>query len=122
MKPAILINRVISLYLSNLHKILKKAEKDVHVHQQKMLRTFIQKARKTEIGREFGFASINNYKDFARQVPVRRYDEIRTQVHRMMEGETNILWPGLVTWFATLMSLSPVLSRTVCSCRKTRMR
>lgn len=95
-----MINRVISLYLSNLHKILKNAERDVHVHQQKMLRTFIQKARKTEIGRDFGFASINNYKEFARQVPVRRYDEIRSQIHRMMEGETNILWPGLVTWFA----------------------
>lgn len=100
MKSRNLINSIISVYLSNLYKYLMRAEKDIHKHQDRMLNSFITKAKKTEIGREFGFSSIRNYKDFTKQVPVRGYDDIRTQILRMMEGETNILWPGLVTWFA----------------------
>src|SRR5688572_1341123 len=100
MKSRNLINSIISVYLSNLYKYLMRAEKDIHKHQDRMLNSFITKAKKTEIGREFGFSSIRNYKDFTKQVPVRGYDEIRTQIHRMMDGGTNILWPGLVTWFA----------------------
>lgn len=65
-----------------------------------MLRTFLHKAKKTEVGKAFGFSTIKNYADFRNQVPVRPYEEIRNQILRMMEGETNILWPGLVTWFA----------------------
>ena len=100
MRPGNLINSVISVYLARLYQQLRKAEKNMHSKQDEMLRSFIQKARKTEVGREFGFSSIRNYKDYVHQVPVRRYDDIRTQILRMMDGETNILWPGLVTWFA----------------------
>lgn len=100
MRPGNLINTCVAYYLSYLYKELKQAEKNIHMHQDKMLRSFIQKAKKTEIGREFGFSSIKNYADYIDQVPIRGYDEIRTQIHRMMEGQTNILWPGLVTWFA----------------------
>lgn len=100
MRPTSLINSVLSIYLSNLYKQLQRAQKDIHVKQDQMLRSFIHKARNTETGREFGFSSIRDYRNYARQVPVRRYDDIRTQILRMMEGETNILWPGLVTWFA----------------------
>ncbi|MEO5906823.1 MAG: GH3 auxin-responsive promoter family protein, partial [Saprospiraceae bacterium] len=52
------------------------------------------------VGKQFGFSTIRNYKDFTSQVPIRGYEEIRDQIIRMMEGQTNILWPGLVTWFA----------------------
>ncbi len=100
MRPRSLINSGISLYLSYLYKQLQQAEQDIHVHQEKMLRSFIQKAKRTEVGKEFGFKTISSYKDFAAQVPIRSYEEIRDQILRMMTGETNILWPGLVTWFA----------------------
>ena len=62
--------------------------------------SFVQKAKRTEAGKTFGFETIRNYQDFAHQVPVRNYDAIRSEVQRMMKGETDVLWPGLVTWFA----------------------
>ncbi|MEO5907529.1 MAG: GH3 auxin-responsive promoter family protein, partial [Saprospiraceae bacterium] len=93
MRPRSLINTGISYYLSYLYDYLQGAEKDIHVHQDKMLRSFIQKARKTEVGKQFGFSTIRNYKDFTSQVPIRGYEEIRDQIIRMMEGQTNILWP-----------------------------
>ena len=100
MRPGNLINSVIAYYLSRLYIQLQQASRDIHTHQDKQLRSFIQKARKTEAGREFGFASIRTYEDYTRQVPIRTYEEIRDQIARMMAGETNILWPGLITWFA----------------------
>lgn len=100
MRPRSLINSSISLYLDYLYDGLQHRLKDVHHHQENMLRSFVQKARRTEAGRHYGFSSIKTYQDYARQVPVRNYDAIRDQVHRMMQGETNVLWPGLVTWFA----------------------
>jgi hypothetical protein len=89
-----------SWYLSYLYNRLQYRLKDIHPHQDNQLKTFLHKARHTETGRTFGFSSIRSWADFARQVPIRDYDAIRDQIARMMAGETNILWPGLVTWFA----------------------
>ena len=89
-----------SAYLKVLYAQLQKALKDSLKHQDKMLLAFTSKAKNTETGREFGFKSINSYRDYTRQVPIRDYDNIRTLIIRMMEGQTNILWPGLITWFA----------------------
>ena len=100
MRPRSLINTAIARYLSYLYDGLQHRVTDIHTHQEAMLRTFIQKARKTETGKTFGFPTIRTYQDYARQVPVRNYDAIRGHVQRMMQGETNVLWPGLVTWFA----------------------
>lgn len=100
MRPRSLINSGISKYLSYLHKQLQEAERNIHTLQDGMVSSFLQKARNTEVGKEFGFSSIRNYKDFTSQIPIRNYDAIRDQILRMMEGETNVLWPGLVTWFA----------------------
>src|SRR6185436_5998587 len=100
MRPRTLINTWVSRYLSYLHGRLLHAEKHIHHHQDTMLRSFIQKARNTEIGKEFDFSSMQGYHDYADRVPVRNYDAIRDKILRMMKGETNILAPGLVTWFA----------------------
>ena len=100
MRPRSLFNSSISYYLSYLHARLQYREKRIHALQDSMLKSLIQKAKRTEIGREFGFRTIRNAQDYARQVPVRNYDAIRDHIQRMMQGETNVLWPGLVTWFA----------------------
>ncbi len=100
MRPRSLINTGMSRYLGYLHDQLQYAEANIHGLQDNMIKSFVQKAKNTEVGKDFGFASIRSYKDFAAQIPIRNYDAIRDQIIRMMEGEMNILWPGLVTWFA----------------------
>src|SRR5688572_5603913 len=100
MRPRSLINSSISYYLSYLHSRLQYREQKIHQLQDSILKSLIQKAKRTEVGKEFGFSSVKSNADYARQVPVRNYDAIRDQIQRMMQGETNVLWPGLVTWFA----------------------
>jgi hypothetical protein len=100
MRPKSILNTAISYYLAHLYARLRKAEKHIHSLQESQLKSFIHKARNTEIGKDFGFSRIKDYPTFRHQVPIRKYDAFRDQILRMMQGETNILWPGLVTWFA----------------------
>ncbi len=68
--------------------------------QREMLRYLTGKARDTSYGRAHGFSSVRNYEDFARQVPVNTYEELKADIDRMRHGERDVLWPGLVKWYA----------------------
>lgn len=60
----------------------------------------VSKAATTAFGREYDFASIRSYDDFASRVPVRDYVAFSPYVDRMKQGEANVCWPGKVRWFA----------------------
>ena len=68
--------------------------------QEKVFRDLIHKAAETEFGKDHGFKSIKNHKDFVSKVPVRDYEELRFYVDRMVAGEPNILWPGKPLYYA----------------------
>lgn len=52
------------------------------------------------MGTKYDFWSLNNYTKFAQAVPVSQYQDIRSYVMRMIEGEKDLLWPGRTTHFA----------------------
>ncbi len=60
----------------------------------------ISSAQFTEFGKKYNFPSINNYKDFKKNVPIHSYEDIQPYIKRMMDGEKNILWPSPIQWFA----------------------
>ncbi|MBS1626072.1 MAG: GH3 auxin-responsive promoter family protein [Bacteroidetes bacterium] len=68
--------------------------------QQQTLAHLLHRARHTVYGREYGFADIENYRQFAAQVPIHDYDGLKPFFQRMMQGEADILWPGRIQWFA----------------------
>jgi len=98
-RPSI-INSCVASYLAYVHGRLQWALRRIHAHQDAQLHAFLRKARNTEVGLRHGFGSIRNYADFTRQVPVVSYDDIRGDIQRMMRGQPDILWPGLVSWFS----------------------
>ena len=57
-------------------------------------------AKDTEYGHRYGFDGIKTYNDFAANVPVNTYEELKTDIDRMRHGSANILWPGTVKWYA----------------------
>lgn len=59
----------------------------------------IQTASSTEWGTKYDYKHLNTYKDFQR-VPVQTYEDIKGYVDRMRHGESNVLWPGKVVWYA----------------------
>ena len=68
--------------------------------QQAVLRHLIETAANTEYGRAHMFSTTNTYDDFARNVPINTYEELKADIDRMRHGEANVLWPGLVKWYA----------------------
>jgi hypothetical protein len=68
--------------------------------QNNILMKLLDEAKDTEWGKKYGFGSIKNYRDFASQVPIQEYDDLKPYVERLIRGENNILWPTEIKWFA----------------------
>jgi len=54
----------------------------------------------TEFGKKHGFARINNYKEYKKNVPIHTYEDLYPYIKKMMDGEKNVLWPSTIEWFA----------------------
>jgi hypothetical protein len=68
--------------------------------QEKVFKKLIKKAKNTTFGKDHNFSSIQSYQDFARQVPIRDYEGLKSYVDKVVSGEPDILWPGKPLYFA----------------------
>jgi hypothetical protein len=57
-------------------------------------------AEKTAFGIDHKFAQIKSYEAFKEAIPVVDYEGLRTYIDRVVNGEKNVLWPGLPIYFA----------------------
>ncbi|MBO4316258.1 MAG: GH3 auxin-responsive promoter family protein [Prevotella sp.] len=87
-------------FASRQNNILPQYTKDVEELQQRTLQRLIDRGKNTEYGRSHLFNIIHNYEDFAKNVPINTYEELKGFIDRMRHGEANVLWPGTVKWFA----------------------
>ena len=68
--------------------------------QQDTFQKLISKAEDTEWGKKYGFRSIKTIQDFQSGIPVQTYEVVKPFVDRLRQGESNLLWPGEIKWFA----------------------
>ena len=68
--------------------------------QQKVLDYLLKEAANTSFGKDHQFASIKNYDDFKKHVPIRDYEQLSSYINRVVEGEENVLWKGKPLYFA----------------------
>lgn len=68
--------------------------------QKESIMKLVDKASETEWGKKYEYKTINSIEDFQKRVPVQSYDEVKGEVQRLRDGETNLLWPGEIKWFA----------------------
>lgn len=68
--------------------------------QRKQLMSLLDKAKNTEWGKKHDFKTIRSYNDFSQRLPLQGYDDIKPYVIRMINGESNVLWPSVVKWYA----------------------
>ena len=73
---------------------------DAEALQQRVLAYLINKGKNTEYGRKHLFATMKDYTDFAANIPVNTYEELKDDIDRMRHGEADVLWPGTVKWYA----------------------
>jgi hypothetical protein len=68
--------------------------------QQEILYQLLGKAASTEWGKKFRYSSITSIKEYQSRFPVQTYEDIIPYVDRLRKGETDLLWPGEIRWFA----------------------
>ncbi|MFZ1255365.1 MAG: GH3 auxin-responsive promoter family protein [Saprospiraceae bacterium] len=68
--------------------------------QQKELQKIIKTAKDTEWGKRYGFSSFKKTQNWNQMLPLQDYESIKSDIHRMMKGEQDVLWPGRVRYFA----------------------
>ena len=98
--PIPIVNSIASWFLKKrFHQIELFLKYPIDV-QEELLQHLIQKAKNTEIGREYDFASIASYREFANRIPITRYEDNQEKIERARRGESNIFWPTPIKWFA----------------------
>jgi hypothetical protein len=98
--PIPIVNSIASWFLKKrFHQIDLFLKYPIDV-QEELLQGLLQKAKNTEIGKEFDFASIKSYHQFANRVPIFDYESSEKNIERARRGETNIFWPTPIKWFA----------------------
>ena len=87
------------LFVPRQH-ILERYQNEGEILQRAVLDHLLQTAKDTEYGRNHAFTAVKGYDDFISHVPVNTYEELKGDIDRMRQGETDILWPGRVKWYA----------------------
>lgn len=88
------------LFAKHIHKKTQAWANNPVETQQKVFQELIFQAKDTVFGKDHHFSEIKTVEDFAKQVPIRDYEELRLYVDRMVKGEENILWKGKPIYFA----------------------
>ena len=68
--------------------------------QQKVFKDLIRQASKTQFGIDHNFDTIQTFAHFAKAVPIRDYEGLKSYVDKVVQGEANVLWKGKPLYFA----------------------
>lgn len=68
--------------------------------QDEVMGHLVDFSKDTLLGKEYGFSSIANYKDFSERIPIVNYEAMSPLIERARKGEQNIFWPTTIKWFA----------------------
>ena len=75
------------IFAGYIYKKTKRWANNPIETQQHVFDDLIQKARKTQFGKDHNLDAVRTYKDFAKQVPIRDYEGLRNYVDRVVQGE-----------------------------------
>ncbi len=81
-------------YAAFLVRKSKKAVLHPAKSQQLVFESLIITGKKTIFGNDHKFDGINDYTTFKKNVPLREYEELQPYINQMMEGKSDVLWPG----------------------------
>ncbi|WP_088323730.1 GH3 auxin-responsive promoter family protein [Polaribacter tangerinus] len=95
-----IINSIISWFLKKRKHQIELFLKYPNDVQNELLLKLLQTAKNTELGKKYEFSSIKNHADFAKNVPIHKYETFAPFIERCRKGEQNIFWPSDIKWFA----------------------
>lgn len=94
------LTSIARLVFASRMKSLERHNTEGEELQKDVLNFLVSSALGTEYGLNHGFSAIRSYEDFKKNVPLNSYEELKSDIDRMRRGESDILWPGKVKWYA----------------------
>lgn len=92
--------RLISLLFKSRQRELERYANYAEQLQLQAMSRLLQGGELTEWGFKHRFDTIRSYKDFAKNMPVNTYEDLKGYIDRMRHGEKDILWHGRINWYA----------------------
>jgi phenylacetate-coenzyme A ligase PaaK-like adenylate-forming protein len=83
-----------------IYKQIKKGMETAVEDQQSIFNNLVKIGSKTTFGKDHGFDTIKTMEDFAKQVPIRDYEEFKPYIEKIKQGKHNVLWKGQPIYFA----------------------
>ncbi|KXB35952.1 GH3 auxin-responsive promoter [Bacteroidales bacterium KA00344] len=94
------LTKIASKFFLPRQKELDRHYTDPEGLQRKVLNYLIEHGQHTEYGRNHLLGATKTYEDFAQNIPINTYDDLKSDIDRMRRGDPNVLWPGVVKWYA----------------------
>jgi len=95
-----LFNTVVSWFLKKRKHQMELFLKYPIDVQQELLMRLLDVSRETEMGKQYDYRTIYNYKTFAKRLPIQKYETFEPLIERTRRGEQNLFWPSHIQWFA----------------------
>lgn len=87
------------LFKNRINQIDRFKESPIDV-QQEVFFELIKAGKKTDFGKKYGYSDIHGYRQFADQVPVHDYEQMKPYIEETMRGKQNVIWPSTINWFS----------------------
>ena len=94
------ITRIIRKVFEPRQRELERYQSEGESLQRTVLKRLVTEAKDTEYGRIHAFAAVRDYENFVHHLPVNTYEELKDGIDRMRHGESSVLWPGRIKWYA----------------------
>jgi phenylacetate-coenzyme A ligase PaaK-like adenylate-forming protein len=88
------------IFAKSVYNSTQKWVKNPVETQRKVFQDLIFQAKNTQFGKYHHFEQINSFEDFAENVPIRDYEQLKPYIDRVVKGEENVLWKGKPIYFA----------------------
>ncbi len=95
-----MLNALIHHYLKRRYKRLEGTWKYPMTYQKAIFNTILDLGSKTTYGRNTGMHLVQNIDDYRTRIPLCTYEDLKPYIDKMIRGESNILYPGRISWFA----------------------
>lgn len=95
-----LLNEILSFFIKRRGERIQHFKENPEEVQLATFSSLLHKAKDTEWGRKYAYASISSYKEFKERVPVNSYETLFPYIERVLKGERNVLWPTPIEWFS----------------------
>ena len=94
------LTKIVGQFFKPRQYALEKHYTQPEALQEAVLRHLLERGSNTEYGRNHLLSHKNSYEEFAKNVPINTYEELKRDIDRMRHGEADGLWPGQVQWYA----------------------